>query len=289
MDTNKINDIIEDLKLKFHFEFLKDEIVKMQEEKPEEFLEFENVISYINTDEDQKCIDVNGITDGLRYNYVVEDSHELPEDFSSLEEKNPYTPVIDWKYMDMEEVNIYVDSDIAECMTDDEKVLIILYKENTGEIPDASVWESVINGEPISDEIKAKLIYSVSKKAKSYRGWQFEKKDYDFRTRIKGKEHEEKYKYYYSLKDKLLEDIPVTELHYDMEQEILYRYRTLCTYKYHTFVEKCSLERAKELAEIYELPLKTMQDALYVDGVSTDSEQIYCNEFVELLSKVLLD
>ena len=38
----------------------------------------------------------------------------------------------------------------------------------------------------------------------------------------------------------------------------------------------------------FQLIESTTQHAVY-DGVSTDSEQIYCDEFVELLGKVLLD
>lgn len=259
-----------------------DELPAMESQMPEEFNEFGNVLIYKNKSKNDAYTDTYGIKDGLKYG-KIEDS----DDWYSLDElkkMNKYTPIYAWEYMNGEEMEMYVDPEL--CVEDDEIILVVLLSEQTGEIPKEEIWEKVKNDE-ITDEIKARLIYSISKKAKSCRGWHLKKKDSDQRVRKEGRKDEAEYNRYYEMKDALLNDIPVTEYHYDRERNTLYDYRELCGYGYHSIIGDYDENEARKKAETKNLPLKILEDGLFVAGTKVNSDSIYCDEFVDFVFEKL--
>lgn len=267
--------------------FIGEELEQMKKEMPAEMDIFNNTLMYYNKARSKDaCLSVNGISDGVRYDYVMDS--DAWHTFSEIEKMNKYTPVYDWAFMDKEDVDIYVNSDIADTMDEDEKILVLIFPPKTGEIPDESVWEDVINGK-IGENVKAKLIYSISKKAKDYRGWNLDKKDTNILTRIKGSIDEKNYKHYYGMKDTLLESLPVQEYHYDEERGMLYEYRILNTYKYHTPIGEYEEDEARTKAEKEGLNFKAFSENLFIDGVEHDTKKIYCDEFVEITYGKLME
>lgn len=251
--------------------FIGEELEQMKKEMPAEMDIFNNTLMYYNKARSKDaCLSVNGISDGVRYDYVMDS--DAWHTFSEIEKMNKYTPVYDWAFMDKEDVDIYVNSDIADTMDEDEKILVLIFPPKTGEIPDESVWEDVINGK-IGEDVKAKLIYSISKKAKDYRGWNLDKKDTNTLTRIKGSIDEKNYKHYYGMKDTLLESLPVQEYHYDEERGMLYEYRILNTYKYHTPIGEYEEDEARTKAEKEGLNFKAFSENLFIDGVEHDAKK----------------
>ena len=264
--------------------FLGDELKKMKEQMPSDYEEYGEVYFYHNK-ENRGVRDVLSINDGITHGKIENDDEGMVF-FDSLERMNPYTPICDWKYVDKDDMEVCVDTELAEYMDDDEKILVILLPANTGEIPEATVWEKIASGE-ISDEVRARLIFSVSKKAKSHRGWHIRRHDTNKCERIEAKKDEELYAHYYEMKDSLLQDIPVVEYHYDEERSVLYLYRTLCGYKYHSiFIKDIDIEQAKKIASENNIPIKLIEDNLYVNGVQGNSNKIYCDEFVEFAYEI---
>ena len=250
------------------------------------------------------CTDIYSISDKMLHN----------NDFFDWEDgsinNNDYMPVYDARLLSAEDYEMYVNPDASFYGDDREEYLVIIGATKTGIIPEDQVWKDVEEGK-ISDEIKAQVIYSASKKAKEHRGWQNDKHDGDWKVRKQAHEDEDLYKHYYEIKDTLLEDVQVSEIHFDNTNGQIYEYRTLGGFGYHSpikshaksdkyieqneddFYDEDNLdnnissdyikeqrENAKEWAKEYGVPLKELNEQLYV---SCEGQKILCDEFVEFV------
>ena len=72
--------------------FIGEELEQMKKEMPAEMDIFNNTLMYYNKARSKDaCLSVNGISDGVRYDYVMDS--DAWHTFSEIEKMNKYTPV----------------------------------------------------------------------------------------------------------------------------------------------------------------------------------------------------
>lgn len=283
---------------------------KFWKDVKDEFKGYEGIIDVyrqnkVNTDiYHDLCYDIHSINDEKRH-----DQDFFSWEDHSIEYMNDYMPVYAAELLSSEDYRFYVEPDSADWGDDREEYLVVIGATETGIVPEAQIWKEVEEGK-ISDEIKAQVIYSASKKAKTHRGWHENRYDDDWKARKQAHEDEDLYKHYYNIKDVLLEDVNVSEIHFDNTNGQIYEYRKIGDFGYHSPVESHTKsdkyieqdeddfdnnnvdnninsdyieeqrENAKEWAKEYGVPLKELNEQLYI---SEEGQNILCDEFVEFV------